>query len=131
MRTIIFITMIVFLFIGSIQVCANEFYGYYTRLDYTIPIDEAADYIPTELTEESLLIIERMEALERAAMGVEKEVEEVGERPRRRRRNRSNDLTGRYADIVIHVAEGQQLIFSRKTAYQPVREVSCGRDRGR
>ena len=50
-----------------VQVCADEFFGYYTRLDYTIPIDQAEDYIPTELTEKSLLIIERMEALARAA----------------------------------------------------------------
>ena len=58
------------------QVYADEFFGYYTRLDYTIPIHEAEDYIPTELTEESLLIIERMEALERAAMAEEEREED-------------------------------------------------------
>ena len=82
MRTIILIIMTVFMFIGSVQVCANEFYGYYTRLNYTIPIDEANDYIPTELTEESLLIIERVEALERAAMaeeGREEYEDKIGE----------------------------------------------------
>lgn len=47
----------------------DKFYGYYTRLDYIIPIEKATDYIPTELTEESQLIIERMKALESAARG--------------------------------------------------------------
>jgi len=36
--------MTVFMFIGSVQVCANEFYGYYTRFNYTIPIGEANEH---------------------------------------------------------------------------------------
>lgn len=209
---------------ASVQVYAYGFFGYYTRLDYTIPINEAEDYIPTELTEESLLIIERMETLERAVMaeeeeeneeeddeededdyeaevdlkpmafedlpeavrkearreypdqplmgveiekdsgqvfyhimfevngteaglkmnpqgdildswyfgeeseedGGEEDEEEEDEISRRPRRNRSNALTGRYADVVIQVADGQQLIFSRKTAYQPVWQTEEG-----
>lgn len=215
--------LIVVACITSVQVHGEEFFGYYTRLDYTIPIDEAADYIPTELTEESLLIIERMEALEGAAeddeeeedendyetetnlesmafadlpevvrkmargkypdpplmdVEIERDGEQVfyhvmfevdgteagvkmnpqgdildswhfgqedgededddedeedddedeedeDERPRRRR-NRSNALTGRYADVVIQVADGQKLVFSRQTAYQPVWQTAKG-----
>ena len=64
MKSHVLTVLVVLTCLASVQVCADEFFGYYTRLNYTIPIDEAADYIPTELTEESLLIIERMEALE-------------------------------------------------------------------
>ena len=131
--------LIVLVCVASRQIYADEFFGYYTRLNYTIPMYEAEDYIPTELTEESLLIIERMEALERAALAGEVEEddeeddEEEGdeddgedETPRRRDHNRSNALTGRFADIVIHVADGQKLVFTRKTAYQPVWQTAKG-----
>ena len=199
---------------------ADEFFGYHTRLDYTI--QKAKDYIPTELTAESRSIIERMEALEMAAVGegvedeedseddghganlesiafddlpaaVRKEArrqypdkspmaveterdggqvffhvmfevngaeaglkmnpqgdvldrwvfldegqedggddddkedeQEDDETPGRRGTNRSNALTGRYADVVIQVSDGQKLVFSRKTAYQPVWQTAKG-----
>ncbi|MHC4457505.1 MAG: hypothetical protein ACYS0I_10520 [Planctomycetota bacterium] len=132
MRTTILAIVIFFVFIASVEVFADDFYGYYTRLDYVIPIKEAKDYIPTELTEESLLIMERIEALEKAAGAGEDEEDEdedeedEEERRSRRRRRGSNELTGRFADVVINVADGQQLIFSRKTAYQPVWKTEKG-----
>ena len=222
-----FAMLVTFVCTAPVQVQADEFFGYFTRLDYTIPIDEAEDYIPTELTEESRLILERMEALERAAaaedleedededneededdfeaeadlefMAFEDLPEDVRKQARRvypndplmaveierengqvfyhvmfevdgteagvkvnprgdildtwhfaedgeedgeeddedggeeedethsqEHRNRSYALTGRYADVVIQVADGQRLVFSRQTAYQPVWQTAKG-----
>ena len=209
-----FIISFILIWLVSVQLYAEDFFGYYTRLDYTIPIHEAEYYIPTDLTEESQLIMERIEALARAAMdgeeddddeyehdmdtelefmefedlpevvraearrqfpdqplmGVElerddgevfyhvmfevegteaglrmnqqgdildtwhfdeegdededneeedEEDEDEDDSPRRRRRNHSDKLAGRFADVVVQIADGQQLIFGRKSAYQP------------
>ena len=52
---------------------ADEFYAYYTRLPYVIPLKQA-DYIPTELDAESRAILE---AMENAAEEADHEIEEI------------------------------------------------------
>ena len=52
--------LIFFVLLGAAT--ADEFYAYYTRLPYGIPLD-GADYIPTELDAESRAILEAMERL--------------------------------------------------------------------
>ncbi len=39
-------------FLAAAQPEDGEFYAYYTRLDYQIPIEQALDYIPQEIDEE-------------------------------------------------------------------------------
>ena len=57
---------------------AGEFYAYYTRLPYVIPLDQA-DYIRTELDAESRAILEAMKsaAEEQAVEDEEQGLEEI------------------------------------------------------
>ncbi|MHC4143219.1 MAG: LamG domain-containing protein [Planctomycetota bacterium] len=57
-------TFVIAILILSVPPCAateGEFYAYYTRLPYVIPLDQA-DYMPTELDAESRAILEAMES---------------------------------------------------------------------
>jgi hypothetical protein len=170
---------------------AYEFYAYYTRLPYVIPLDQA-DYIPTELDAESKAILEAMRNTEEEEDG-EHEIEEIDfddlpEPVRTAARkeypdqplmgveiNRDEDellyivmfevngaeagleltsdgeivgrwrddeeeedeesdwdeskggISGKYADIVVNVAEGRQFIFAREFSYLPYWKTEKGR----
>ena len=86
---------------------ANDFYAYYTRLDYEIPLELAIDYIPQELEEEEF---EEDKEFEEGEEFEEEEEEEWLD---------SGPITGKYADIVVNVAPGRQLVFSRESSYLP------------
>jgi hypothetical protein len=92
---------------------SSDFYAYYTRLDYDIPIESATDYIPQELTEESREILARVRALAE---------EEEGEEWRA-----SGPITGKYADIIVNLAAGRQLVFSRESRHLPYWETEKGK----
>lgn len=70
-RTTFVIAASVFLIL-SYTTAASEFYAYYTRLPYVIPVDQA-DYVQTEPDAESKAILEAMEAAQ------EEDEEEDGE----------------------------------------------------
>ena len=99
---------------------AGDFYAYYTRLDYEIPIDQARDYIPQEIDEDSKELLRMLEEFEgeeeeEAEEDAEEEEEEAEERGRRPR----GPITGRYADVVVNVGDLGQLVFSRVSGYMP------------
>jgi hypothetical protein len=174
---------------------AGDFYAYYTRLPYVIPLDQA-DYLPTEPDPESRAILEAMEAAEedndgseeeddrgleeiefddlpesvqKAArkeypneplMGVEKarEEEEVHyivmfevdgveaglvftpdaelverwkddeelEDDEADEDDAAKGITGKYADLVVNVAGGRQLVFAREFSYLPYWKTEKG-----
>ena len=185
----------VLIFFGLLHAAAaNEFYAYYTRLPYVIPLDQA-DYMPTELDAESRAILEAMENTEKEGednedreikeiefddlpepvrttarkeypdqplMGVEinRDEEELiyivmfevngaeagleltsdGEIVGRWRDDEEGQddkdedgngtgkgISGKYADIVVNVAKGQQLIFTREFSYLPYWKTEKGR----
>jgi hypothetical protein len=90
---------------------AGDFYAYYTRLDYEIPIDQARNYIPQEIDEDSKELLKMLEAFE----GEEDEEEDEEEEDRRPR----GPITGRYADVVVNVSDLGQLVFCRVSGYLP------------
>jgi len=171
---------------------ADEFYAYYTRLPYVIPLNQA-DYMPTELDAESRAILKAMKNPDQEEEG-EREIEEIefddlpeSVRTAARKEypnqplmgveiNRDEDellyivmfevngaeagleltsdgdivgrwrddeegeedknedgngtgkgISGKYADIVVNVAEERQLIFSREFSYLPYWKTEKGR----
>ena len=56
--TIVIAVLVFFCLLNA--AAADDFYTYYTRLPYVIPLDQA-DYIPTELDAESRAILKAME----------------------------------------------------------------------
>ena len=164
---------------------SSEFYAYYTRLPYVVPLDQA-DYVRTEPDVESRAILEAMkrtaeededgpeeidfgdlpEPVQTAArreypnaplMGTEKvqeddavlyivmfevdgveagleltpdgdivdrwkddEGEQEGEDPA------GNQISGKYADIVVNMADGRQFVFAREFCYLPYWETENG-----
>jgi len=196
-RTTVVIAVLVFF--GLLHAAtADEFYAYYTRFPYVIPLDQA-DYMPTELDAESRAILEAMEnpdeeedgdeweeegdpeieeidfddlpeSVQTAArkeypnqplMGVEinRDEEEIlyivmfevngveagleltsdGEIVGRWRDDEEGEddegdgngpqkgISGKYADIVVNVAEGQLFVFSREFSYLPYWKTEKGR----
>ncbi len=156
---------------------ASDFYAYYTRLDYDIPLKLAMDYIPRELDEESKEILRRLEALEeeeeeeeedegealreeiealrtemkelqqeiRETEGRQKqelkedmkalreEIQELREELRELIQEQeqesasSRPITGRYADVVVNLGPGRQLVFSRESSYLPFWKTDRGK----
>jgi hypothetical protein len=117
---IITITVSICLLLASFSAAkSSDFYAYYTRLDYDIPIELATDYIPQELDEESREILARMRALE----GEEEDEDEEEEEEWRT----SGPITGKYADIIVNLAAGRQLVFARESSYLPYWETEKGK----
>ena len=164
---------------------ASDFYAYYTRLDYDIPLKLAIDYIPRELDEESKEILRKLEASaeegeeddegealreeiealraetkelqqeiqetegrEKQEIGeyikaLQEEIEELREElseleqeeedefeeeDEEERGSASNrPITGRYADVVVNLAPGWQLVFSRESSYLPFWKTDKGK----
>ena len=74
MKQQITVVTAILVFFGLLYtVKADEFYAYYTRLPYVIPLEQA-DYIPTELDAESRAILEAMENAEEEE---DHEIEEI------------------------------------------------------
>lgn len=94
----------------------DDFYAYYTRLNYDIPLLEARSYIPTALDEESRALLRRLEP------GKEKEEESREER----KFSGSGPITGKHADIIVHVRDAGELVFSRETSYLPYWKTPSG-----
>jgi hypothetical protein len=179
----------ILVFFGMLNTAAaEEFYAYYTRLPYVIPLDQA-DYMPTELDAESRAILEAMRSTEEEG---EREIEEIDfdDLPKSVQTtarkeypdqplmdieiNRDEDellyivifevngaeagleltsdgdivgrwsddeeeeeegdedgsgggISGKYADIVVNVAEGRQFVFSREFSYLPYWKTEKGR----
>jgi len=180
----------VLVFFGLLNTAtADEFYAYYTRLPYVIPLDQA-DYMPTELDAESRAILEAMKNTEEEG---DREIEEIkfddlpksvqtaarkeypdqplmgieinrdedeliyivmfevngaeagleltsdGEIVGRWRDDEGEEdgegdengygkgISGKYADIVVNVAEGRQFIFAREFSYLPYWKTEKGR----
>jgi len=96
----------------------EDFCAYYTRLDYVIPLDQA-DYIPTELDEESKQLLKQLEQVE----------EEEGEEEEDREATPAPDvpITGKYADVIVNVSAGRRLVFSRESSYLPYWKTENGK----
>ncbi|MHC4325103.1 MAG: LamG domain-containing protein, partial [Planctomycetota bacterium] len=187
-RTTFVITVLFFL--GQWNTAtADDFYAYYTRLPYVIPVDQA-DYMPTELDAESRAILEAMRNTEQEGdretegidfddlpatvrkaarkeypdqplMGVEINRDEdevlyivmfevngaeagleltsdgeIVERWRDDEEEQGQDgdengsgegISGKYADIIVNVAEGRLFIFAREFSYLPYWKTEKGR----
>ncbi|MHC4116446.1 MAG: LamG domain-containing protein [Planctomycetota bacterium] len=188
---ITFIIPVLAFFVPLCPAVASEFYAYYTRLPYMIPLDRA-DYIRTELDAESRAILDAMEnaAEEEGAegeehglaeiefddlpepvkkvarkkypgqplMGVERvreedgvlyivmfevdgveaglEITADGKIVDRWKDDEDEDgadgwagqgITGKYADIVVNVIDGRQLVFARGSSYLPYWKTEKGK----
>jgi len=87
-----------------------DFYAYYTRLDFTqLPIPEMLGLIPVN-------------AARTFAGGKPDKADETPRPPRQ-----ETMRWGSYADLVVNVAEGRQLIFSRATGYLPFLRTAGGK----
>jgi hypothetical protein len=186
-----FVIEVLILSVSPCAATAGEFYAYYTRLPYVIPLDEA-DYVRTEIDDESRAILEAMEnaaeeegeaekehGLEdiefddlpksvqkvvrneyptQPLMGVETIREEDGvlyivmfevdgveagleltsdgdivDRWKDDEEEGDNgdwvgqEITGKYADIVVHLAEARQFVFARESSYLPYWKTKKGK----
>ncbi len=72
----------------------SDLYAYYTRLDYKIPLSEIRTDVPFARREQD---------------AIDPDVEG-------RRRRRGSEITGKYADIVVHIDENRRLVFGRETS---------------
>ncbi|MHC4169401.1 MAG: LamG domain-containing protein, partial [Planctomycetota bacterium] len=189
-RTAFVIALLLF-FVPLCAAAADEFYAYYTRLPYVIPLDEA-DYMRTEIDAESRAILEAMEntgdeegeednenaieeiefgdlpePVQKAArneypsqplMGVERirEEEDVlyivmfevdgveaglelsadGDIVDRWKDDEGEEddgdwagqtITGKYADIIVHVTDGRQFVLARESSYLPYWKTEKGK----
>lgn len=94
----------------SAQTSTDDFYAYYTRLDYKIPVEQALDYIPMEDEDDE-------------GQEDEEEYESDGEE----RWKGSDPITGRYADIIVNVSKGRQFVFGRESSYLPFWKTEKGK----
>lgn len=86
---------------------AADFYAYYTKLDYTQPqSDPALAQIPVSAAE--------------VFSGRQEKVEARNPKPGEIR-------WGKYADLVVNVAEGRRFVFSRATGYLPFLQTPEGK----
>ncbi|MHC4721993.1 MAG: hypothetical protein ACYS6I_04705, partial [Planctomycetota bacterium] len=95
---------------GQLEKCtakagANDFYAYYTRLDYNIPVEAALGNIPR----------------------VEEEEEEEDDWAHWVRWDGGGPITGKYADIIVNIGKGRQLVFSRESSYLPYWKTKKGK----
>jgi alpha-L-fucosidase len=89
------------------QVAGSDLYAYYTRLDYKIPLSEIHMDVPFTNPEQILAWKKRWKipAIPSGAP----------------------EITGKYADIVVHIDENRKLVFARETSYCPWLETPAGR----
>ena len=106
------------------QGAENDFYAYYTRLPYEIPLDLAADYIPQEPSEEDKKLLQWLEEL--SEEHEQEDEDEEDEDDEEEWEIRSGPITGKYADVIVNVAPGQQLVFSRESSYLPYWKTQKG-----
>ncbi|MCF7955243.1 MAG: LamG domain-containing protein [Phycisphaerae bacterium] len=78
----------------------SGFYAYYTRLDYKIPLTEVHMNVPFH---------------------------NKGKLDIRERRIPDTAITGKYADIVVHLDDNRKLVFGRETCYLPCLETPNGK----
>jgi len=78
----------------------SDLYAYYARLDYTIPLSEICTEAPFAR--------------------LDPDVEG-------RRWKEGTQITGKYADIVVHIDDSRRLVFGRETSYCPWLETPRGR----
>jgi hypothetical protein len=105
---------------SAAQTSTDDFYAYYTRLDYDIPVQDVmghiqrADDYDDEFEEEE------------EDEGDENE-EEDEEEEEEQRWEPSDSITGKYADIVVNVGKAGQFIFSRQSSYLPYWKTKKGK----
>jgi len=100
-RLLSFAGLIVVVLLISDFAVANDFYAYYTRLDYDIPVEDVMGYI--------------------------QRVEEEEEEDEEGRWKGSDPITGRYADIVVNAGKYGQFVFSRESSYLPYWKTEKGK----
>ncbi len=93
----------------------DDFYAYYTRLDYEIPVEAALDYIPQE-----------DEDAEEEDDEDEDEAEEEDEEDEEEEGVTDGPISGKYADVIVNLGDGQ-LVFSRESSYRPYWETADGK----
>ncbi|UCD53240.1 MAG: LamG domain-containing protein [Phycisphaerales bacterium] len=178
-----FVIAVVSVLVLNCAVVAGEFYAYYTRLPYAIPLDQA-DYMKTEPDAESRAILEAMETAEdedrleeidfddlpepvrtvarreypnEPLIGVERVQEDDGvlyivmfevggveagleltpdgdivdrwkdDEDEEGGGDRAGEgIAGKYADIVVNVADGRRLVFAGEFSYLPYWETENG-----
>ena len=99
----------------ALPVQAADFYAYYTRLDYVQPpLAAALAQIPMSAAE-----VFRGPGIS----GADDQPDEAAKRNPRPGQVR----WGKYADLVVNVADGRQLVFSRATGYLPYLKTPKGR----
>ncbi len=100
---------------------SDDFYAYYTRLDYNTPLQDAIYSIPLEISEESKQILRAMKESR-----PENEEEDEDEESEGESEELNRPISGKFADIIVNLADNRQLIFSRKTSYLPVWKTETG-----
>ena len=93
---------------SAAQVGTDDFYAYYTRLDYEIPVEAALGNIPRVEEEEE-------------------EDEEEDDWASWDRWDGGGPITGKYADIIINIGKGRQFVFSRESSYLPYFKTQKGK----
>jgi len=116
MKVVRLLLMCTLLAVLGVMDCAaaGNFYAYYTRFDYDIPIDKALYYIPQEIDEESKELLKMLEELD-----AEREKEEEEEEEEIRGWHPGDPITGKYADIAVNLGDMGQLVFCRVSGYLP------------
>jgi hypothetical protein len=92
---------------AAAQTSTDDFYAYYTRLDYDIPVQDVMGHI-------------------QRADDYDDEFEEE-EEDEEQRWEPSDPITGKYADIVVNVGKAGQFIFSRQSSYLPYWKTKKGK----
>jgi len=90
---------------SAAKTSTDDFYAYYTRLDYDIPVDAALGNIPR----------------------AEEEDEEDEDWASWDRWDSGGPITGKYADIVINIGKGRQFVFGRESSYLPYWKTEKGK----
>ena len=96
----------------------DDFYAYYTRLDYDIPVEQALDYLPMEYEEQEELNDEDEEAEEEEEEEEDDDDEDEDEDEDERWKG-TGPITGRYADVIVNIGRDRQFVFGRRSSYLP------------
>lgn len=96
--------LVALLLLSQFSASADDFFAYYTRLPYEIPIERARSYIPHEPLPEDMS----------PRAGHDSDVSDP------------SALTGKFADLIVQVSDGRQLIFSRAMSYLPYWKTENG-----
>jgi len=85
-------------------------YAYYTRLDYHIPLSEIRMDVPYSNTEQIVAWKKRWNVPDIPTGSVDRPA-----------------ITGKYADVVVHIDNNRSLVFGRETSYRPWLQTPSGR----